>query len=614
MAKHDQAMRASRDNLIDRLGFGLTYPVIDINVLDDNLKVPADATGKIPLEYSQNGVTYELYDSFNDPLEQSQHYIAEGTGDEITITTPPIIEDVTFSIKATKTLTGQSSFLEQTAVVRMGLDLDLDTDLTNGLKNFYKSNARLYTYGAAPTVRVRSSQEEMRYQLKRIDNGKEIAVSDVVTGTGIGNNIYLTYKHEGGLTEDATLRVRVERYYESTGHTDSDLLETVLTASIMATPTLALYLGNQDVNNPQATIAYGATTLLNVANSQVSCEYRILARTIINEDIEFVNSALTEGQQLNSILDPGIPRVTSGFLSDDDNVYITAHEYDTINDTKQPTSDIIPEGYSAITEYKQGNSGVLSIELPEVKNDTLFIVQTRKQHKWTKINNSFGTSLSYIYQKQVLPLLVEPNLATPLIIRLHVSAGKQPTYSQLHLFNGEMGVYYQLWFNSNNEPDITAYFHEWSNENVPAIGLGELRLGRDLAIIDGHSAQVPNSHEIDVSTKDASISVRAKQGVTQVEQLFLAKTTLPPITVFENTSEGKTLQITIKNSLSNASYAVYGDEVKASKELKGNGGDLILVMTASKVTGKPSIILRTSHEVEHITVEVDQIITLPTVT
>jgi hypothetical protein len=58
-------VRSARDRLIDLLGIGDTYPLADLHVRGDQLKVAFGNTAKIPIEDAQAWVIYELHDSQN---------------------------------------------------------------------------------------------------------------------------------------------------------------------------------------------------------------------------------------------------------------------------------------------------------------------------------------------------------------------------------------------------------------------------------------------------------------------------------------------------------------------------------------------------------------------
>ena len=104
MTTHDVPVRSARDRLIDLLGIGDTYPISDLNVVADQLKVPFGGTARIPIEYAQEGVTYELCDPRGQPLGDA--FKADGHGGTLAIDTPRVMADVTYRIRATKKPTG----------------------------------------------------------------------------------------------------------------------------------------------------------------------------------------------------------------------------------------------------------------------------------------------------------------------------------------------------------------------------------------------------------------------------------------------------------------------------------------------------------------------------
>jgi len=94
---HDIPVRNARNRLIDLLGIGDTYPLVDLNVVADQLKVPFGGKAKIPIQNAQAGVTYELCDPKGQPLGAA--FKADGSDATLVIDTPNVSEDVTYRIR-----------------------------------------------------------------------------------------------------------------------------------------------------------------------------------------------------------------------------------------------------------------------------------------------------------------------------------------------------------------------------------------------------------------------------------------------------------------------------------------------------------------------------------
>src|SRR5262245_4444801 len=101
---HDIPVRVARNRLIDIVGIGDACPLSDLNVVADRLKVPFNGTARIPIEYAQTNVTYELCDRSGQPL--GAEFRAIGRDATAAIDTPRVTEDVTYRIRATKSSVG----------------------------------------------------------------------------------------------------------------------------------------------------------------------------------------------------------------------------------------------------------------------------------------------------------------------------------------------------------------------------------------------------------------------------------------------------------------------------------------------------------------------------
>ena len=91
MSTHDVPVRSARDRLIDLLGIGDTYPLTDLNVVADQLKVPFGGSAKIPIESAQVNVTYELCDPKGQPLGSA--FKGDGADATLVIETPRVSEE-----------------------------------------------------------------------------------------------------------------------------------------------------------------------------------------------------------------------------------------------------------------------------------------------------------------------------------------------------------------------------------------------------------------------------------------------------------------------------------------------------------------------------------------
>ena len=80
--------------------------------------MPYNEQAKIPVGYSEKGVTYSLF--AHDKKADGADGV--GTGKTLTLTTPPITSDVTYVVRAEKP-TGRQAFLFATVTIKVGVDV-----------------------------------------------------------------------------------------------------------------------------------------------------------------------------------------------------------------------------------------------------------------------------------------------------------------------------------------------------------------------------------------------------------------------------------------------------------------------------------------------------------
>ncbi len=113
-------LRAARDRVIDLLGLGETYPIRDLPVPNDRLRVAFNATATIRVEVSEKQLSYGLRDKDGHPAGNA----TIGTGDTLALATPAIRDDITYTVHA-RTPAGREADLFATGNVKVGLDLTI---------------------------------------------------------------------------------------------------------------------------------------------------------------------------------------------------------------------------------------------------------------------------------------------------------------------------------------------------------------------------------------------------------------------------------------------------------------------------------------------------------
>ena len=450
-------LRDARDRLIELLGLGKTYPLQDLPVRGEQLKVASKATAKIPIDDSQPGVTYQLFDRDKNPVGSP----LEGNGAALILETPPITEDITYRILARKLGTGLQAYLHQSATVAVGLDTTLKARVTNArtldpaIPQPADSDPRIVAYGADVAVQVDATQDGVSYRLIQgpgVGNEPEKVISEQdVTGT-LGS-IVLGAKPDA-IVEDMDIRVRATRTFQPAdgqpATTDSALLNVVLPLKVRARTDVPVAVA------PSPVVGYGQDAAIKIGQTQASVTYRLYGRRIL--DGEFVHGETK---------DPVITAKTDG-----DSVQVRFHP------PSRPAIWADPPGYAAAGDAQSGNGGDLTLTLKAPVDDSLVIVRAEKSH-----DAPGGTKIpSAVQLEQAAVVLVRPDPARAL--RLRVFADDSKSSRSMQVSGGQPGVFYH--FRSDpggTDIALPAYFHKRDEaDDRFNKGLGQLAIEVDLAI------------------------------------------------------------------------------------------------------------------------------------
>ncbi|MFN8459462.1 MAG: hypothetical protein U0401_33230 [Anaerolineae bacterium] len=462
-------VRDARDRLIDLLGLGQTYPLRDLAVRDEQLTVAFNTSAKIPIENSQKGVLYRLYykqelvertaagkKGSGVPVE------AEGNGETILLETYKIQEDITFEILARKQSSGREAYLHHTATVKVGLDTSLNAwipeapllDPTNGSL----TAPRLIPYGAQVKVEIENSQEGVDYHLiyfkaaTRGQKPEEVVFSEAKV-RGDLHNIKLTTLP---VYEDTDIRIRATKTFDPSEHraTQTTLLDTILPLRVRANSALPLSV------EPSTIIDFNQPATIKLANTQPSVTYQLYLRAIPDRD--FIHQPIADATVIK-VKVAGEPDVQ----------------------VLKPARDEVwlpPEGYVQWGEAQVGTGGDLLLILPALTHDSLIIVQAHKIHRVSAEPQLEQTLPSAVQLEQAAMILVRPNPAPPLRLKVFVAAGQ--TNGALYVFDGQPGVFYYF----RRQPDgadlgLPAYFHQRDDQDARVNkGLGQLTIGVDYVL------------------------------------------------------------------------------------------------------------------------------------
>ncbi len=536
-------VRDARDRLIDILGIGQTYPLRDVSVHDEQLMVAFNTSAKVPIEPSQSGVVYQFYDKDDKPVERTKGVPAsvEGNGETAIIETPKLQDDVTYSIRARKLQTGRAVRLCRTATIKVGLDSTLQAWIRDAslLEPTSESPdptaARIISYGGRVTVELKNSQEGVDYRLvsltdrgpqqdpeqvelsgsflfqtttqfsaqldkerlpddlRKVFQDNEIALSNrlvvaaetksktwMVTDRDKGKAYVVSLKADqlvvysaavlrGDLTniilpteailEDTDIRIRAIKTFDPSENraTQTALLDIALPLKVRANTALQVSVDSAIVDfNKQAVVTVDAT--------QRSASYGIFVRKIPDRD--FVHGA-TSAADVVKVPVPGKPDAQ-------------------IPKPEGGDAAKIPAGYTNTGDFQPGSGGKLSFTIPALTDDSMVIIQARKEHKATDVVTS---SIILVHPAAIL---VRPNPSPQL--KVQALAGRDPAAGAIQVSGGQPGVFYFFSAGTGGATiDKPAYFHKHDDDD-PAInkGINQLNIEVDFVIAQDPASKAPD--------------------------------------------------------------------------------------------------------------------------
>lgn len=591
MRNRHQTERAARDKLIDLLGFGFTYPLTDLAIADEHLKVPVNQPAEIPIELSQSSVTYRLHDKEGDPLldDNGKAFEVEGNESEALLGTPPVKKEVTYRIWARKNRHDQrdvneyAAYLLETAEIKVGLATGLRArilefpPLDPGIVTPKDSDARLIPFNRSVTVQVDNSQEGVKYQLFRHKEDPDASLSEAIIGLGSNKSIEINSR---GLTEDGTIHIRIFRTAQDSDDPDVDSgwLDMTLPVKVRANPDLPVTI------TPSPVMAFNGTPSIAITGSQASARYRVYLHPV--EDDEFVFDGFDPGKHLRQAV-PG-----------HEDVLLSKPE-------RKETWLSPPGGYRPASDWKNGNGGPLSIPLDGMKTNSLVIVQAGKQHR-----EGDKTIPSSLQLKQAAILLGGPDPAIPL--NFHMPAKEIGSKRSIRVSGGQRGVFYHFRTAEDGEEICSpAYFHKWAlDQNQTNRGIERLRLNIDFAVTNTDSPRTPVV-DFESLPDNATLHIRARKALTNVTAKLLHPVTVPPETritpVPVEVELNSTTEIHIEQSKTDVDYQLLLDGRNVGEVKKGNGA--VLKLSTGPITKDTKFTVRSLHHLAgDILFELDRIV------
>lgn len=573
---NDIPVRSARDRIIDLLGIGDSYPLTDLNVVTDQLKVAFGGTAKIPIESAQVGVTYQLIDPAGKLLGK-----ADGNDETLVIETPRVKENVTYRISATKKQLSGSRLppqaprlLNQGAPVKAGIDSQLAIEILHASPldpaKTNPSDPRIVAYGDSVAVKVKSSQEGVDYSL--MVDGNDI--SEPVTGDL--HDIILTTS--GPMLEDIVIQVSASKKFRASENrsTETSPLDAKLYLKVKADPALTISV------EPSPIVDYRQDATINIADTQAGVEYQAYMRGIA--DVDFVRGVAVDG---------GV-EVDGDVVADSDIVKVLVDKQPDVRVRKPARLErwYTPEGYTPFGEAPlPGTGGNLTITAQALTDDTIVIVQASKQHQVDP--DASATIVSEISLDQAAVVLVRPDPEHKLRLRVPVSGAK--TGDTMLVLAGQRGVFYYLRRGVRGAKfPRPAYFHKRdAQDDTQNKGLGQLGVEVDFVVADDPDATRdaapdlattfprPPTLDITPTATNSKLSANAVKAQTAVEAKMAQAAQIAAVPAISADPAvidfGGTAKILIPASKPEDQYHIMLNETPMGSALTGDNTDLTVI-------------------------------------
>ncbi len=509
-------------------------------------------------------------------INRRRFFQTKGNGVTLILETPALREDVTYSVLARKYLSDKGVRLQQRAPIKVGLDKSLSAEileaplLNPAVDGRPPTEPRIVHHGASVKVKIRKSQEGVDYRLVyfRPDQpAKEVKLSDGADLRGNLHDIVLSTQPIFE-DEDIDIRIRVTKTFDPSERRKplADLLDVVLPLKIRAKRSLQVSV------EPRAIVDYQEDGSVKIAGTQKSVKYRLYFCAIADRDFVHSNDAGFEVLKVNQ---PGEPEVR-------------------IRKPVKTDLWLEPRGYKPLGDPQSGNGGELKFTLKALTDETLIIIQALKEHQTGKADPGPKVALSALQLDQVVAVLVRPNPAPELILRVPVNGGK--TDGTIQVLKGQPGVFY--FFRQTpkgQEFPRPAYIHQRDDRDGSLNkGLGQLAVEIDLVVArdpavngEGGSAHpanlAPEPPLLETGPLDtnSTLYIRALKAQTQIStQLVDAPQIglLPEIRLEQATVDaGSEARVLVMVSKPDEKYQVMLKGKPVKRALNGNGKDLVFL-------------------------------------
>lgn len=559
---NSRRFRDARDRLIDLLGFGETYPLRDLPVRDERLTVPFGAAAGIPIETSQKGARYGLLTKDGDPAGTRR----VGDGKTLVLTTPRIVEDITYTVQARKP-SGRTAELIETATVKVGLDVGLKAALLPPVPQ-----PPIVAFATPVEVEIAQSQEGVDYRLVHFPAGEPADATDVAAAAndailsandasvrGTGAAIVLRSKP---MAEDTVIRIRATKIFDAAEARppQTDILTVRLPLFVRADPGLAVTTATAPI------VDFRADAGIRIAASQASARYQAFSRRIADADFR-----------------QGTPVGAAGMLR----IPVAGEDDAIIAAPVRPADGSDLPGFAPLGDEQAGTGGELAVTLPAAAEDTFVIVRASKRHALA--DGSTVTSAEWL--AGTAAILVRPDPAPAVRLVVVIDGGR--TTGSLGIDGGQPGVFYLPRSVPAGPPfALPAYVHRRDADDARFNkGLGQLKLNVDFVLATdppADTAVLPPAEAppampvlagppLAVGTRIALTAIKAQSRVgadlAAEAEIGAAPPALLEAAVIDH---GQEARLTVIASRTDETYALLRDGVVVAPARDGNGAELRL--------------------------------------
>jgi hypothetical protein len=197
----------------------------------------------------------------------------------------------------------------------------------------------------------------------------------------------------------------------------------------------------------------GSVTIT-LASSQISVEYSVYARPLLDADFEIAPPP------------PGVPALLPP-ITVPASLDVIKHDV-LVYQPPRPDPWTIQDGYVLHGQPAAGNGGNLATLIGSIDGDTIFVIKARKTHQGGE---------SALQLAQALVALPRPKPVPALSLVLSQSG-------QLSVSGGQRGVFYHFRrVGQTNEIGLPAYFHRLDEADPQRnLGVGQLRIETDFVV------------------------------------------------------------------------------------------------------------------------------------